>query len=83
MQPRTSLPSWKKLVTHAQAMKDQHMSELFQQNSQRFEQFSIKLAPFLLDYSKSSIVHFVSSFLLSISLLLFLLKSVIEANKVF
>jgi glucose-6-phosphate isomerase len=55
MQPRTSLPSWKKLVTHAQTMKKQHMSELFKQNSQRFEQFSIKLAPFLLDYSKNLI----------------------------
>jgi glucose-6-phosphate isomerase len=55
MQPRTSLPSWKKLVTHAQAMKEQHMSELFKENSQRFEQFSIKLAPFLLDYSKNLI----------------------------
>ncbi len=55
MQPRTSLNSWKALVTHAQSMKQQHMSELFEQNSQRFEQFSIKLAPFLLDYSKNLI----------------------------
>jgi len=55
MQPRTSLPSWKKLVTHAQTMKEHHMSKLFQQNDQRFEQFSIKLAPFLLDYSKNLI----------------------------
>ena len=31
------------------------MSELFKQNSDRFEQFSIKLAPFLLDYSKNLI----------------------------
>ena len=31
------------------------MSELFKQNSKQFEQFSIKLAPFLLDYSKNLI----------------------------
>ena len=55
MQSRTSLNSWKVLVTHAQEMKQQHMSELFEQNSQRFEQFSIKLNPFLLDYSKNLI----------------------------
>jgi len=55
MQSRTSLTSWQKLITHAKTMKEQHMSSLFQQDSQRFEQFSIKLAPFLLDYSKNLI----------------------------
>jgi len=55
MQSRTSLASWQALITHAKDMKQQHMSELFKQNTQRFEQFSIKLAPFLLDYSKNLI----------------------------
>jgi len=55
MQPRTSLDSWQTLVAHAKDMKQQHMSDLFKQNPQRFEQFSIKLAPFLLDYSKNLI----------------------------
>lgn len=55
MQPRTSLDSWQALVAHAKGMKQQHMSDLFKQNPQRFEQFSIKLAPFLLDYSKNLI----------------------------
>jgi len=55
MQPRTALSSWKNLVTQAQSMKAQHMGELFHKNDQRFEQFSIKLAPFLLDYSKNLI----------------------------
>ncbi len=67
MQPRTSLPSWKKLVTHAQDMKEQHMSELFTQNSQRFEQFSIKLAPFLLDYSKNLISNDTMSMLFDLA----------------
>ena len=55
MQPRTSLDSWQTLVAHAKDMKQQHMSDLFKQNPLRFEQFSIKLAPFLLDYSKNLI----------------------------
>ncbi|TWX69071.1 glucose-6-phosphate isomerase [Colwellia sp. C1TZA3] len=55
MQPRTSLKSWQALVAHAEKMKKQHMSDLFKENPQRFEQFSIKLAPFLLDYSKNVI----------------------------
>lgn len=55
MQSRTSLASWQALSTHAKDMKQQHMSDLFKQNTQRFEQFSIKLAPFLLDYSKNLI----------------------------
>ena len=55
MHDRTSLPSWKKLEHHALDMKSQHMSELFKQNPKRFEQFSIQLAPFLLDYSKNLI----------------------------
>jgi glucose-6-phosphate isomerase len=53
MQDRTSLPSWKKLTSHAAEMKQQHMSELFKQNPKRFEQLSIQLAPFLVDYSKN------------------------------
>ena len=55
MQPRTSLKSWQALVDHADKMKNQHMSDLFKENPQRFNQFSIKLAPFLLDYSKNVI----------------------------
>ena len=55
MQDRTSLPSWKKLESHALDMKSQHMSQLFKQNPQRFAQFSIQLAPFLVDYSKNLI----------------------------
>jgi glucose-6-phosphate isomerase len=55
MQPRTSLDSWQALVSHAEDMKQQHINDLFKQSPQRFEKFSIKLAPFLLDYSKNLI----------------------------
>jgi len=67
MQPRTSLTSWQKLTAHAKSMKEQHMSKLFQQDSQRFEQFSIKLAPFLLDYSKNLISNETMSLLFDLA----------------
>jgi glucose-6-phosphate isomerase len=57
MKSRTELISWQALVVHAKEMKHQHMSDLFKQNPHRFEQFSIKLAPFLLDYSKNLITE--------------------------
>jgi len=49
------LPSWKLLAQHAKEMKGQHMSTLFDEHENRFADFSIKLAPFLLDYSKNII----------------------------
>jgi len=55
MASRTSLNSWQKLVAHATEMKQQHMSELFAKDNERFNKFSIKLPPFLLDYSKNLI----------------------------
>ena len=55
MKSRTNLESWKKLVAHAKDMKDQHMNDLFAKNPSRFNEFSIKLTPFILDYSKNII----------------------------
>ncbi|WP_448567108.1 glucose-6-phosphate isomerase [Thalassotalea ganghwensis] len=52
---RTSLTSWQNLIRHAQAMKSQHMNDLFAADPQRFEKFSIKLPQLLLDYSKNLI----------------------------
>ncbi len=53
MQSRESLPSWQKLTRHAQAMKQQHMKQLFIEDDQRFSKFSIQLPSMLLDYSKN------------------------------
>lgn len=50
---RTLLPSWKKLVSHAEEMKQQHMVDLFANDSERFSKFSIKTPTFLFDYSKN------------------------------
>ena len=55
MKNRTSLVSWKNLNTHAEHLKHVHMNEMFKANSQRFDDFSIELDPFLLDYSKNII----------------------------
>lgn len=55
MTARTSLASWQALAEHAKTMKTQHMSDLFSADKARFDKFSIKLAPFLLDYSKNLI----------------------------
>ncbi|MCW8877808.1 MAG: glucose-6-phosphate isomerase [Kangiellaceae bacterium] len=57
MQSRTELPSWKKLQSHADAIKNTHMRDLFAQDKQRFEHFSVELNRFLLDYSKNLITQ--------------------------
>jgi glucose-6-phosphate isomerase len=55
MMNRVDLSSWKLLAEHAKEMKGQHMSALFDKHENRFAEFSIKLSPFLLDYSKNLI----------------------------
>jgi len=52
---RVDLPSWKLLADHAKEMKGQHIRTLFNEHENRFADFSITLAPFLLDYSKNLI----------------------------
>ena len=49
--------AWQNVTAHANEMKNQHMSELFNLDQNRFNKFSIKLAPFLLDYSKNLITN--------------------------
>lgn len=53
MTSRTSLASWQKLTAHAEEMKQQHMVDLFANDSERFSKFSIKTPTFLFDYSKN------------------------------
>jgi len=54
---RTSLPSWKALQIHAEEIKKFHLNQLFEEDSQRFSKFSIKLPSLLLDYSKNVVVE--------------------------
>lgn len=53
----THSPAWMALKTHFEEIKDIHMRDLFQQNPQRFTQFSTRLNDILLDYSKNRITE--------------------------
>ena len=49
------LPAWKRLSDLAVQLKSQRINDLFQQDPNRFENFSLELPCFLLDYSKNLI----------------------------
>jgi glucose-6-phosphate isomerase len=53
--PFTKLPSYRKLQKHFESIKEQHMRQLFLDDPQRFETFSLKQGELLLDYSKNRI----------------------------
>jgi glucose-6-phosphate isomerase len=55
MSSRVELTSWKSLVAHAKEMKQQHMVDLFTEDKERFDKFSIQLPSMLLDFSKNLI----------------------------
>lgn len=49
------LPVWHKLNQHQQNIASLHMRDLFAQDAQRFDKFSLKFADILFDYSKHRI----------------------------
>ncbi|MBS0588551.1 MAG: glucose-6-phosphate isomerase [Proteobacteria bacterium] len=51
----TLSPAWLALQAHHTIMAQQHLRDLFQQDPQRFEQFSLTLNDLLLDFSKQPI----------------------------
>ncbi len=53
MTSRVSLPTWQALQAHAKEMKNQHMNNLFAEDAERFDKFSVQLPAMLLDYSKN------------------------------
>lgn len=55
MTQRTELPSWKALTKLAQGMKNQHLNDLFSDDPNRSDRFSLRLDDLLFDYSKNSI----------------------------
>ncbi|MCJ8294592.1 MAG: glucose-6-phosphate isomerase [Colwellia sp.] len=59
--------AWHNVAAHASKMKDIHMSDLFDRDPSRFDNFSIKLKPFLLDYSKNLITHETMSLLATLA----------------
>jgi len=48
-------PVWQKLSQHQQAISSVHMRDMFAQDANRFEKFSLKFADILFDYSKHRI----------------------------
>ncbi|HHE38628.1 MAG TPA: glucose-6-phosphate isomerase [Candidatus Cloacimonetes bacterium] len=49
--------SWKKLKTHFQKMRSVQMKDLFENDEQRFEKFSLKFKDILVDFSKNIITE--------------------------
>lgn len=50
-------PAWQSLQTHYSAMSALHMRDLFKQDPQRFERFSLTAGDLFLDYSKNRITE--------------------------
>ena len=46
-------PAWQQLTEHYQSLKSVEMKNLFAENPDRFEQFSIRFEDLLMDYSKN------------------------------
>ena len=59
--------AWADLEKHFLNMKDVHISSLFQEDSNRFEQFSVTFKDILLDYSKNRITSETISLLLNLA----------------
>lgn len=55
MSELTQTAAWQKLVAHAEEMKKVHMRDLFANDPQRFDKFSIHFNDTLVDYSKNII----------------------------
>ena len=53
----TETQAWKALVRHFEEIKDTKMIDLFKEDGQRFERFSIQMEDFLVDFSKNRITH--------------------------
>jgi glucose-6-phosphate isomerase len=51
----TQLSAWKALTAHYQEISDIHMRDLFQQDPERFNKFSLRFKDILLDYSKNRV----------------------------
>ncbi len=51
----TATTAWKKLAAHYEVMRGVHMRDLFAEDPQRFNRFSIRFGEILLDYSKNRI----------------------------
>ena len=61
------LPHWNRLADHAKQLRDIHLRELFDNDPQRFDKFSITSNPLLVDYSKNRITEETRSLLVELA----------------
>ncbi|MCK4390370.1 MAG: glucose-6-phosphate isomerase [Desulfobacterales bacterium] len=67
MSALTESATWNALEVHYQEIKQVHMRDLFKQDPQRFEKFSVTLNDILLDYSKNRITETTMSLLMELA----------------
>ncbi|WP_295623540.1 glucose-6-phosphate isomerase [uncultured Nitrosomonas sp.] len=67
MSTLTQSSAWLALQAHQSVMTHQHLRELFQQDPQRFEKFSLTFNNILMDYAKQSINHETVELLLALA----------------
>jgi glucose-6-phosphate isomerase len=67
MSKLTTSPIWRRLAKHQQEIAPRHMREMFQDDPQRFDKFSLKFNDILLDYSKNRITEETLSLLMQLA----------------
>ncbi len=67
MSALTQSDAWQALDAHHHSMARAHMRDLFAQDAQRFEKFSLKTGDIFLDYSKNIITHETFSLLMNLA----------------
>lgn len=67
MSALTQSDAWQALGAHHHSMARVHMRDLFAQDAQRFEKFSLKTGDIFLDYSKNIITHETLSLLMGLA----------------
>ena len=63
----TELKAWGALLDHYDEIKDVHMNDLFKEDDNRFNEFSVELEGFLFDYSKNRISSETMSLLIDLA----------------
>lgn len=60
-------PTYKKLIAHYESIKNVHMRDLFDEDNQRFDNFSLKFNDILFDFSKNRITNETFDLLISLA----------------
>lgn len=67
MSQLTQSPAWKAIDAHYEQVRDVEMRDLFAQDPQRFDKFSLRFEDFLLDYSKNRLTDTTRALLLDLA----------------